>query len=363
MRSFLRQAALLTVSAVLSWWFILRVPPAPAIPRTISVPPQALEVTPIFLENALAPAPDPWSAPSPPPIAASQEILPPAKSLPDPEPEAEPAPEASAPAPPPPELGAPEGEEPPGFAPAAAEVDPPAQAADDAVAREETVVEEQPEEPVETAAKLEAPPAEDAERAPEPSRGSVEALMRDPGLLAEARAEFVRGHSKGFATVLLAAPEDQLAIARFFGEELVLVPRRALDPDAEDPGYFRMTGSGEPRVEAVEGAPPLERFRQYRDLFDYEYSRLPSPLRDLRRSVLARGEIYLFAALLSAEEWALVIARRQEALALAGRELADVRRFILRYLHRPEDGFDLAVDEIVFADGTRFRPAERGTGQ
>ncbi len=413
MRSILRQAVLLGVSAVLSWWFLLRVPASPAIPRTPAVPPQVLEVMPVVrapvsTAELVARASEPPGElepplPSEPP---REELLLPEQAAT----EAQDGEEESrarafpAPAPPPPELGTPEGE---------AETEPPPAA--DELAREETpepagqaepgaaepdgapherveaveALAGEPQEeadasPADAGAKLEEPadapaateapppvaagspaggasPRDGAAERP-PAPGSIEALMSDPGLLAEARTEFARGHKKGFATVLLAAPEDQIAIARFFGEELVLVPRRAVDPESATPSYFKMSGSGEPRVETVEGAPPLERFRQYRDLLDYDYGRLPAPLRELRRSVLARGEIYLFAALLSAEEWALVIARRREALALAGRELADVRRFVLRYLHRPEDGFDLVVDEIVFADGTRFRPGDRGTG-
>jgi hypothetical protein len=375
MREVLKQAVLLAVCAVLSWWLFLRVPPDPAIPKSIPVAPLALEVTPFVMERVPVEA-------APPPTAA------PVEHAPEPAPEEEPPPESSPPIAFPPELGAPEGEEPAGHAAAPAEVAreeviraeelPPMpeevteEVPEDVPAEVPAVAQEEPsppEEPPTSAASLASPPPAPSTVASPPrqetqpeaaSRAAVQTLMRDPGLLAEARAEFERGHSKGFATVLLAAPEDQIAIARFFGEELVLVPSRVLGPESADPRYFRMTLAGEPRVESVEGAPPLERFRQYRDLFDYEYGRLPGPLRELRRSVLARGEIYLFAALLSAEEWALVIARRNEALERAGRELSDVRRFVLRYVHRPENGYDLAVDEIGFADGTRFRPSERG---
>jgi hypothetical protein len=162
--------------------------------------------------------------------------------------------------------------------------------------------------------------------------------------------------------VLLAAPEDQLAIARFFGEELVLVPRAALDPTTAAPEYFRLARAGAPTVERVAAAPPLENHRQYRDLFDYDYGRLPPELRELRRSLIARDEVYLFAALLSAEEWALVIARRGEALAEAERELGDVRRFVLRYVRASGDAFDLRAEEIVFTDGTRFVPGSTWKG-
>jgi len=205
----------------------------------------------------------------------------------------------------------------------------------------------------------EAPPPE-----PEPAsqagkegpRAAIESLMHDTELLAEARTELAGGLHKGFSTVLLAAPEEQVEIARFFGEELVLVPRTALDPSHPSPEYFRLSVTGAPSVERIGGGPPLEDHRQYRDLFDYEYARLPAALRELRRSLVARGDVYLFAALLSTQEWALVIARRRDALESAGRTQAEVRRFVLRYVHLPGGGFDLRPEELVFTDGSRFVP-------
>ena len=304
------------------------------------------------------PAPEESAAPSTDPVASSEESVEPAdEELADP-----------APAPPPAELGTPEGDEqgpPPSGELAGGDPLTPAEPEERAAPELERVPADDPSalanEARPSSAGRPAPGTPASERAAA-ARGEVETLMSDPGLLADARAEFSGGNKRGFATVLLAAPEDQLAIARFFGEELVLVPRRALDPELVDPRYFRVADSGEPRVVEVESAPPLEGFRQYRDLFDYEYKSLPQPLQELRRSVAARTEIYLFAALLSAEEWALVIARRQDALVRAGRGLEEVRRFVLRYRELAEGAFDLAVDEIVFADGTRFRPGERGTG-
>jgi hypothetical protein len=197
------------------------------------------------------------------------------------------------------------------------------------------------------------PPREDEAR-------TAESCMQDPELMAQAQVELAEGLRKGLTTVLLAAPEDQLEIARFFGEELVLVPRATLARDAA-PRYYRWTSAGSPGVETVASVPPLEGRPQYRDLFDYEYARLPAPLRELRRSVPAREDVYLFAALLSPPEWALVIARRQEALARAGRDLSSVRRLVLRYAREPKGSFDLCVVEIQFSDGARVRPD--GTGQ
>jgi len=190
---------------------------------------------------------------------------------------------------------------------------------------------------------------------------TLESCLQDAGLMAQARAELAEGARKGLTTVLLAAPEDQLEIARYFGEELVLVPRSTLDASTA-PRYYRLTDAGSPAVETVSSAPPLDGHRQYRDLFDYEYARLPEALRELRRSVPAREDVYLFAALLSAPEWALVIARRQEALAVAGRELSAVHQCVLRYARGGRGSFDLSMVEMVLTDGTRVRPGETGQG-
>ena len=145
-------------------------------------------------------------------------------------------------------------------------------------------------------------------------------------------------------------------VARFFGEEIVLVPKSALEGDPAQMRYFRLALDGPSRVESVRGTAVLERFRQYRDLFDYEYARLPQPLRELRRSVLSRSEVYLFGALIPAREWAVVVQRRREALDACQRSAEEARRFVLRYRARPKGGFDLVVEDIVFADGSRFRP-------
>ncbi len=186
--------------------------------------------------------------------------------------------------------------------------------------------------------------------------------MEDAQLVADARRELSGEVRRGFRTDLLCAAEDQIDIARFFGEQLVLVPRQALDPDVESPRWYRLDVDGQPFVETVSDREPLELYRQYRDLFDYEYARLPEALRRLRRSVLARSEIYLFAALIPVPEWAVVVGRRREALASTGRDLTEVSRFVLRYERRADDGFDLRVQEIVFSDGTRHDLTEATNG-
>jgi len=183
---------------------------------------------------------------------------------------------------------------------------------------------------------------------------SAETLMADVDLLEEARREIAGEVQRGFATVLLGKPEEQLAIARAFGEEVVLVPRSSLGLPRDELTYFRLGAGGE--VQRATGLGALDHSR-FRDLFQYEYVSLPDALRDLRRSVLNRDEIYLFGALMPASEWALVVGRRQAALAASGREAGAVRRFTLDYEPRAGGRYDIVVDEILFTDGTRFRPA------
>ncbi len=131
------------------------------------------------------------------------------------------------------------------------------------------------------------------------------------------------------------------------------MPRAGLDP--QRPHYFRLRAGSE--IEEVKERPPLERFRQYRNLFAFPYDDLPSALRRLRRAVPNRGDVYLFAALIPASEWAVVITRRAAALADAGRSLDDVRRVTMRYVALPGGGFDIRVAEIRFTDGTRWTGA------
>ena len=345
MIAWLRQLATLTVSAVVSWWLFLGF--EPTAPQTFVPAPEPLPVhlTPVPLEPTPAevetmddpepsePEPVAQAAPAPEESPSASEaaeapdaVLPPEAAEDEPaedalvaasDPTEEEAPEDGASAPAPPELGSPDGE---GTAAQAAEA--PARAEDPAVL-------------------------------------PVEEAMTDEALLATASAELAGDVRPGFATVLLASAEEQLAIARFFGEELVLVPRSALGGDPATARYFRLALEGTPQVAAVRGTSVLERYRHYRDLFDYEYARLPQPLRELRRSVLSRADVYLFGALLPPREWAVVVQRRDEALRASGREADDVRQFVLQYHSRPQGGFDLRVTDILFSDGSRFRPGDR----
>ena len=306
----LRHTLLIALSALISWWFLLRTAEDVAEPvnepRVEEARDLAIDLMPFLApEEEMAEA-TPAPAPQSEPIETEPE-------QPAPAPQEEPVEEPES-TPPPPERGDPEGEG------------------------------EQAEPEVET------------ETAEEVREREANAMMTNPELVEAAERE-VRGEAKqGFETVLVASPSDQLDIARSFGEEVVLVPRSALDPDSDRAAYFRLGPGG--IIETVRERIELASFRQYRDLFDYEYARLPEPIRALRRSVLARSEVFLFAALIPASEWALVIGRRREALDQSGRSLDEVRRFTLRYTRRRNDRFDFEVAEILFVDGSRFRPAD-----
>ena len=318
MQDFARHVLLIVVASFLSWWVLLRPPVNQSVPARDPVQaPPSIALTPV-LEP---PSPDPASTLEAVPEAVPNE-----------------APVADVPAPLPAELGAPEGE---GEVASAASGE-----------AEDEVGDEDREDPSEEAREE---LAEAAAVSTDEGR-AVDELMADADLLSSARSEVAGETRKGFATVLLASPEDQLDIARFFNEPLVLVPRDNLNPESESPTYFRIDATSSTHVQTIAGRAPLEGYRQYRDLFDYEYARLDEPIRELRRGVVARNEIFLFAALIPVEEWAVIIGRRREALAQSGRELADVQRFVLRYVERPTGGFDLIVEEIVFTDGGRHRP-------
>lgn len=359
MIAFARHAVLIALAAGLTWWIFLRQPSATR--AVLQLPPDhALAVALASLPED-APA-DLLSSPvdreQAEPTPRAEVTTPDTPAVPD-EPEEPEEPDATdepdepdaehAPIPPPSELGTPEGN------PQALASVPDALNEVPAPAKEAPVAEDVP-----TVEEAPAGAPEEfggAGAATASARALAEDLMADPSLLSAARSELSRESSQGFATVLLATPEDQLAIARFFGEELVLIPRSAIDPETELPRYFRITPEDPARPEAIVGQPPLAGYRQYRDLFDYEYGRLPAALRELRRSVLVRSEIYVFAALIPAREWSLIIGRRREALALSGRDSSEVRRFVLRYVRSAGGGFDVDVEEIVFTTGARFRPS------
>ena len=336
MSALLRQVLLLVMSALISWWIFLGWEPQPEsaiAPDAEGVQELALDLTPM-LDAALE------RAAQEEPVSASAAVA----SDPSPDQDEEHAP--------PPELGTVDGE----MDGAVSSETETASTPDSESLTQETLDEEElAEESASNVAQADdGGPVQDESSAG--TRPEVEEFRANTELLAAAAAEFNGTERKGFRTVLLASPEDQLDISRAFAEEVVLVPKSALDPEAASPSYFRLGANG--GVELVRERPRLEQYRQYRDLFDYEYARLPKPLRNLRRSVLSRSEIYLFAALVPLDEWAVVIGRRREALEESGRDLADVKSFTLRYLRQPDQSFDIVVEEIRFKEGGRFRPAE-----
>ncbi|KAA3609574.1 MAG: hypothetical protein DWQ01_09600 [Planctomycetota bacterium] len=332
MSRLLWEAGLLALAALLSWWLLVRPPQTetpdagPAeIPPILLTPSEELATTVQEIQVQAPPEPEPEteseSAPEPPPQPEEAETV-------------ESPASSEEPAPPPPEAGNPDSEREQN---AAGEVE------------SETEDLPEPEQP-------EAQPEEPA--APKPEE-AVAAAMADPDLLAQAGRELAGQSGKGFQTVFLAKAEDQLDIARFFGEELVMVPKTYLNPEAPSQS-FRLN-LADNRVEPYPGRPPLQQFRQYRDLFAYPFDQLPAPIRDLRLKVIARKEVFLFGALISHREWALVIQRRSEALAESPHPNKAVRRYELRYRRLSGGAFDLEVQEIEFADGSRYRPAPRGS--
>jgi len=305
----LRQSFGFGLALALTWWLLYRAPaPTPAVGVTDSVGPVGLEPV---VENAVDVSDLAAVAPQPPQTVAD-------------------APETVA-IPPPPEAGSRDGS-PEGEAP-------------EAISDHER--------DSDVAAPVHEPsPAEVG-----PPRPDAVQLATDRTLLAAAERELSGEAALGFSTVLVSSPEDQLEIARAFGEEVVLVPRAALDPEAAGVVSYQLDLSAAPRVVEVAGRPALERYRQYRDLFSYDFERLPRPLRTLRSSVVRRDEVFLFAALIPAREWAVVVGRRQEAVRALGIAETEVERFVLRYIRLADGSFDLSVDEVHHVDGRRLVPS------
>lgn len=341
MIAILRQALLLGLAALLSWWFMLVELEGPGssqdaepATRPVSVVPQlAPPTSPVTEPVAAEPLATPVDEERQEDVALETSPPPPELGLADGEIDGEAlAEEGSEEAPEDPEQQVTSTQE-----EALAQED--ASTQEDALAQGEALAQES------ALAEAEQPAEESVPEAP-----SIEQLAQDSSLLAEARQELEGDIRRGFTTVLLASPEDQLELARAFGEELVLVPKSAIDPNSTNPSYFRLRTTGPPRVETVHGRPELSKYRQYRDLFDYEYARLPEALRTLRRSVLSRDEVFLFAALIPVSEWAVVVGRRREALASAERAVEDVDRFVLRYVRDKHNRFDLKVENITYAN-------------
>lgn len=213
----------------------------------------------------------------------------------------------------------------------------------------------------ENATEAAAPTLTAAEQSAAAVRQEMTTIDSSPELLKRAEKEVRGGSRKGFKTVLVCSAADQLAIARAFHEPIVLVPRAGLNP--RSPHYYQLHLGPPARIEKLREMAPLQQYTQYRDLFEFAYKDLPREVRELRRRVFVRGDIEIFGVLIPAREWALVMARREAALAERNTEKPDkpraldsVRRFTLRYARLPGDTFDIRVTEILFADGERWFP-------
>ena len=319
MSAFVRHIVSLCIALGATWWFLFHAP-APALTPSAPEPPVRMDVPQIH-ELAVAPA-----------IAVNE------KSAPE-EPPANAEEEGSAP--PPPEAGTREGDE-DGDRPQKPDA---GEEIDHHDSLEEAVSDDPPQDDPTTSETDHGPKVE------EPLRTSATELSQDDALLEVARKELSGEAKYGFTTSFRSRPEDQLAIARAFGEPVVLVPRAALASDASARSFELDLARSKPRVKTVKGRPPLERYRQYRDLFSFEYARLPEAVRELRTSIVRRDEVYLFAALIPASEWAVVIGRRREALERLSVDEDDVEEFVMTYVREANGTFDIAVDSLRLTSG------------
>lgn len=325
--SLIRQFVSLALAVALTLW-ILEGAPAPDMKVSAAEAPPAPASAPSRLQP-ITEAAVPVQTVEAPPVEVAQES----------EPQAEPAPELDEPsgsAPAAPELGSRDGDE-------------SAESPDVASSRESPST-ETPSEPADD--------PQDVADAATPARPSAADLSADEELNEAAARELSGAEAAlGFSTVLLSSPEDQLDIARAFGERVVLVPKAAFTDDPEARSFeLSFQGRRDPRVVSMPGRPDLEHSRQYRDLFAYDFQRLSPKLRELRRSVIRRDEVFLFAALIPASEWAIVIGRRREACAAASVDPDEVERYVLRYVRDGRGGFDFLVEELELASGQVIRP-------
>jgi len=314
--SFLRGLLFLAISAFVSWHFLLRAPaeaptkPTPVRRVELAVAPKVEQ--PEEQERPADVPPPPPPAPPTPEKTAAPEVTEPVEEENEPEP-----------TPPPAEAGSPDG--------------------DEEEENTEPVAEEQPE------------PAEDR------IRQEIKNISSSRKLVDDARHELVGRTRRGFTTEFDTATSDQLAIARYFGEQVLLIPRKGLNP--RNHHYFVIDAATSFETRRVNDVPPSN-FRQVRDLLDRDirYASLPGPLKTLRRQVTLSSEIFLFAAPIPPREWAIVMARRAAALERCNAELGgsertlkDLRRVKMRYVPLAGGGFDIQVKEFVFADGARWK--------
>jgi len=309
----LRAGMFLAVSTVVSWHFLLR----PSDIAPVKAPKIArieIAVAPGVVPEQNTPEADSEDTPVTPPAPPQSEPAPNAPQPPVPEQEETPSA---------PERGDPDGDE------DAEDSDP-------------------------VPAKPPRPPEDDEDTVSkeDQARGEIASIRGSSENVQRAADELSGKTRRGFRTVLYSSASDQLAIARTFGEQLVLVPRKGLDP--KRPHYYLLDAAGSGTVRRVSAKPPLEQFRQYRDFFAFEYSDLPAAVRALRRKVTVRSDVFLFAALIPPSEWAVVMSRRAAALGESGRKIEDLRRAEMRYVALPGGGYDIRVKQLIFADGSRW---------
>jgi hypothetical protein len=272
---------LIAVSAAVSYYILLY--PRESAPALADPPEElALILEPNF--ESTSDAGEEAAGEGAPPPPAGTDVAPPTAT------ETEPAASRPEPVPPPAEAGDPEGEE----------ID---EAGAEPIPAEEA-------EPAEAQAEPDGSGATDAAALEK----ELEQAFSSEELIRKAQQEVTGQTRRGFATGFSTKAGDQLELARFFNEPIVLVPKAGLRRGNEH--YYQLRLGPPDEVELVRKAPPLEQYRQYRDLLDkrFSYDALPAPIRELRRRVFVRGDIYLFAALIPPREWGLVIVRREAAL-------------------------------------------------
>jgi len=313
----LRGAFLLTISALLSYWILLYEPGQSILPREQKTKPQPIAVAPevrervedaAFLANLGEPDVEPTKEPEPEPPPPQRE----------PEPETEP------------------------------EFD-----TDDAPPQETPAPPEQGDVDGEKQAEKKGPTEEELAQE---VRKDIESLKGSKKLLDAAKKELAGKSRKGFQMYFLSDDEEQLDLARFFGESILLIPRRPTH-------YFKLELGHPARVVKIGGTPPP--IYRHRTFFEYKYNELPAPIRELRRQIPYRGDILMWGAAIPPSEYAIAIARRTAALTKynrqhgADRTLEQVRRVDVRYVPLAGGGFDMRIKQFVFADGTRWAPTEK----
>ena len=319
----LRGVFLFSISALLSYWILLYEPGQPILPQEQKSKPQPIAVAPEVrkrVEDAAF-----LASLGKPDVEPTQEQ----------EPEPEPPPPQREPEP---EFDTDDDDAPPHEKPAEKEIPAPPEQGD--VDGEKQAEKKGPTED-ELATEV---------------RKDIESLKGSKKLLDAAKKELAGKSRKGFQMYFLSDDEEQLDLARFFGESILLIPRRPTH-------YFKLELGHPAKVVKIDGVPPP--IYRHRTFFEYKYNELPAPIRELRRQIPYRGDILMWGAAIPPSEYAIAIARRTAALTEynrqngANRTLEQVRRVDVRYVPLAGGGFDMRIKQFVFADGTRWAPTEK----